>query len=99
MSKLLKLTGIASFSCPAFRAEIVKKGQVVRVDDSLADKLSKGSRRNNEGEDVPYWTESHDGGEPAFDFSTVAAQKDAPAEASPAPAETRRSGSRQRARA
>lgn len=101
MSKLLKLTGIASLSCPAFNTVIVKKTQTIRVDDKLGDHLMTGKRLNAEGEDVPYWTEVV-GVTPDYDFSTepkVAETAAKVADTTEKPAAARRAGSRQRASA
>lgn len=58
MSKLLKLTGLKSFtSSLAGLAITVQRNEVVRVSDADAEKLEKGHRRDLEGNRVAYWTE------------------------------------------
>lgn len=55
--ELLKLSGLKSFASPAFGEIIVKKGEIIRASDALAETLKKGGRLNAEGEQVSYWTE------------------------------------------
>jgi hypothetical protein len=59
MSKLLKLTGLKSFTTPAFNEVVVQKGQIIRVSDKLARALEKGKKNGKEedSDPIPYWSE------------------------------------------
>ena len=70
MSTALKLANLKSFTArPIAGLTIVKKGDVILVDDSVAEKLLEGGRINLEGERVPYWVEAHNE-TPVHDFTT-----------------------------
>lgn len=78
MAKLLKLTGLRSFHHKAFvrhgdDAVHVRKGEVIKVDDDLADYLLEDSHRLTT-EDVRYSFTEVDGKEKVtYDFSTKVA--------------------------
>jgi len=75
MSKILKLTGVKTFTSSFTNQIIVARGETCRVTEAIAAKVLKGSRRNAEGEPVAYWTEMPEGSEVTHDF--------APAETAP----------------
>lgn len=77
MSKILKLTGVKSFTGPFTNQIIVERGKTCRVTDAIAEKIMKGSRRNAESEAVPYWTEMPEGTDVDYDFAPADVVKQA----------------------
>lgn len=57
MSKVLKLSGLKSFTGPFTGGVVVQKGEVIRVTDAVAAKIEEGGRNNSEGEKIHYWVE------------------------------------------
>lgn len=59
MSKLLKLTGLKSYTAPALGEVVVQKGQIIRVSDKIARLLEKGQKapKSADDEPTPYFTE------------------------------------------
>ena len=73
MAKTLKLVGLKTYVNSATRDEIIKKGEVCRFDDKVADKVLLGGRINADHERVAYFTEVS-GGDITHDFSTEVAK-------------------------
>lgn len=59
MSKVLKLTGLKSYTTPAFGEQVVLKGQIIRVSDKLARALTKGQKnaKDEDSDPILYFTE------------------------------------------
>lgn len=62
MSKNLKLVGLISYTGPATTKNgvsvVVKRGEICRFSDEIADKVSEGFRINREGQEVLYFEEA-----------------------------------------
>ncbi len=70
MSKVLKLTGLKSWTGSVSNSNVVRKGEIARFDDDVAAKVMAGKRLNSDGEPVPYWVEVEGETTPKYDFST-----------------------------
>jgi len=86
MSKVLKLKSLSTYIGAATDGQIVKKGQICRFSDDHAAKLALGSRKDKEGEDLPYWEECSDTVKTDFDFSKSARKVDRDDDEDAAPA-------------
>jgi hypothetical protein len=69
MSKVLKLTGLATYTSAAVNHELVKKGQKVRFSDTMAERVMKKGRYNADNEFTPYFAEQPVGTPFDMDFS------------------------------
>ena len=68
MSKIMKLTGVATFIAACTQGINMLKGQTARFTDDDAKKLLRGGRVDKEGEKIPYFTETPDA-EYDYDFT------------------------------
>lgn len=71
MAKLLKLDAIGSYVGPRTENTLITKGQVVRVDDDVADKMLEGFEieLGGDGNRKYHWTEQPEGTKYHYDFS------------------------------
>lgn len=73
MAKNLKLMGLASYTGVATMkdglAEIVRRGEIARFSDEIAEKITDGGRTNAEGEWVSYWVEAPDDASVSHNFT------------------------------
>lgn len=58
MARNLKLVGLKTYTNAVTKSVIVKKGDICRFDESVADKVIEGARKNADDEAVPYWEET-----------------------------------------
>lgn len=94
MSKLLKLTGLKSYTAPALGEVVVQKGQIIRVSDKIARLLEKGQKNPKSADDepIPYFTEPtiSEAGKVDIDFTIPKpTEADEPDEDETPPAPTR----------
>lgn len=69
----LKLTGIKTYTGPATKGAAIKKGEVCKFDDAVAEQIKLGSRVNGDGEPIPFFTKPDADDKVTRDFSTPAA--------------------------
>ena len=69
MAKVLKLVGLSSYTSRAFNGTQVKKGEIVRVSDTLADSLSEMKSMDRAQEDVAAFEMLPADIQPTYDFS------------------------------
>lgn len=74
MSTKLKLTGLQSYTGRATilangESAVIKRGEVVLFKDEIADQVLSGTRKNGDGELVPYWQEVSDDTEVNHNFT------------------------------
>lgn len=68
--KLLTLTGVATYGTPAFNGVALLKGQTVMVADDVAEFLLQDKRySDNDGLEIPIFTEAKEDAHYHYDFS------------------------------
>ncbi len=82
--KTLKLVGLQTYIAPFTKFNVIKKGDVVIVDDVHADRMEQGYEASPDRGIAPHWEVCPDGTRATYDFSTGTAVAPAPA---PEPAE------------
>lgn len=75
MAKLLKLQGCGSYVSPRINNQHVRKGQVIRVPDSTADKLLEGFEKDRENNEIRHFVVVPDDTPLDFDFVLTPEQK------------------------
>jgi hypothetical protein len=68
MAKLLKLQGCGSFVSPRVNNEHIQKGQVIRVNDDVADKLLEGREKDAQNNEIQHFAVVSDDTPVDFDF-------------------------------
>jgi hypothetical protein len=79
--KTLKLVGLQTYIAPFTKFNVIRKGDIVIVDDHHADRMMEGKEATPERGPIPHWAECLAGTRATYDFSTiaVAAVADVPA--------------------
>lgn len=70
MSKILKLTGLASYVAACTNGIVIKRGQSAKFDNNHADALLRGARKDKEGEPISYFVEQPEDSKFDLDFTT-----------------------------